>query len=169
MTSSAADAFPRKPKTNPRSAQLAAGRYEQIMASSAAGRYRNEVLGIARAKGEEAERHEVYNYGDMLFQEAQMTRARREAWRRDQMRERRAAEAEDTTFRPKINPAPSGGSPGSDGRGAAEVRDANFVERLARRDEEMRQKHQALAQVIRANEAKDLTFRPQAGDVLGRG
>ena len=78
-----------KPQTNARSAQLAAGRYERVMASQASSRYRHEALSIARAKGE-PERADIYNYGDMLYQEAQMANARREAWRREQLLQKHA-------------------------------------------------------------------------------
>ena len=56
---------------------------DKVMSHTVTGRYRKAALAIAKAKGEEAKlKNDVYNYGDMLFQEAEMTRERRDAWRR---------------------------------------------------------------------------------------
>ena len=85
----------RVPKTNPKSAALAADRYDKVMSQTVTGRFRREALALARARGEEAEKQlerDVFNYGDMLFQEAEMTRGKRDQWRLEQMRERIATE-----------------------------------------------------------------------------
>ena len=56
-----------KPFVNERSRQLAANRYDKVMAHTVTGRYRKAALAIAKAKGESL--NDVYNYGDMLFQD----------------------------------------------------------------------------------------------------
>lgn len=70
---------------NPVSAQLAAGRYEDVMGKTIVGRYGKELREEASAAGDEAQAKrvaEVYNYGDMLFQESKQTQAKKEEWRR---------------------------------------------------------------------------------------
>eukprot|EP00900_Chrysochromulina_parva_P015008 jgi/Chrpa1/23508/Chrysochromulina_OHIO_Genome00027786-RA len=150
-----------KPQTNARSAQLAAGRYERVMASQASSRYRHEALSIARAKGE-PERADIYNYGDMLYQEAQMANARREAWRREQLLQKHAEEAENLTFKPNIsasaNASSAGTSVASDHGGGPDV----FLERMARLDEMSRQRKLALEEEVRAEELRQFTFQPHA-------
>ena len=58
------------------------------MAKTKAGKIRKTALALARARGVEAEaelERDVFNYGDMLFQEAEMARAKRDEWRREHL------------------------------------------------------------------------------------
>ena len=75
------------PQTNKVSAKLAADRYDKVMSHTVTGRDRKEAQALARAKGEESTlNRDVYNYGDMLFQEAEITRQKRDEWRSKQLR-----------------------------------------------------------------------------------
>lgn len=170
------------PQTNARSAQLAAGRYAKVMSAQAAGRFRKDAIAIARAKGEPEREESVYNYGDMLYQEAQMASQRRDVWRRQQLQQRQAEEAETLTFQPNLNltssaTAGGGGFASSasssvfggasaadrDEHGGSECADpAAMLERMARRDEESRQRKLALREILIAEEAREFTFKPKA-------
>ena len=145
------------PLTNKRSQALAANRYSKVMASKAATRYRKDVINLAKAKGTESAHEDVYNYGDMLYQEAEMTRVRRDAWRTEQLRQRATEDAKEETFRPHINQAASNSA-----SVAGEEGEAAFLARLARRDEEQREKARMLREHVRAEESRELTFRPNA-------
>ena len=148
---------PRVPRANARSRVLAADRYDKVMGHTVTGRYRKEALAIAKAKGQDSALiRDVYNYGDMLFQEAQMTRSRREEWRREQLKQRIAAEDAEATFQPEISP----GTQGLLGWGG-EIEHEEVLTRFERQAAIQKEKQLALAEHIRQEEARDLTFKPQ--------
>ena len=145
----------RVPRPSAKSQQLAANRYDKVMSKTLHGRYKKEALALAKAKGEETSMlRDVYNYGDMLFQEAQMTRERREEWRREQLQERLAAEEAEATFKPEVH------RPSHESWGGGEPSDEELLERFQRQATAHREKQSALADYIREEEKKDLTFRP---------
>ena len=76
-------AGPHKPAINKNSASMAETRFDDVMNKTAIGRYRKDIRAIAGAKdgsgSKEKQRvQEVFNYGDMLFQEGKMSAARKE-------------------------------------------------------------------------------------------
>lgn len=94
-----------KPAINQKSAEMAETRFDDVMNRTAIGRYRKEVRAIAGVKGgaKEAGRvSDVFNYGDMLFQEGKMTAARKDQARSDELR-RRERDDPECTFKPKVS------------------------------------------------------------------
>eukprot|EP00908_Phaeocystis_cordata_P016484 Transcript_27744.p1 GENE.Transcript_27744~~Transcript_27744.p1 ORF type:complete len:816 (+),score=406.70 Transcript_27744:122-2569(+) len=140
-----------KPAINQKSAEMAETRFDDVMNRTAIGRYRKEVRAIAGVKGgaKEAGRvKDVFNYGDMLFQEGKMTAARKDQARSDELR-RRERDDPECTFKPKVS-------------GLA--RQFAHHEHLAERSEsliiEQQERMQALANAVRSEADRDLTFKP---------
>jgi hypothetical protein len=151
---------PRIPHPNKRSARLAADRYDKVMAHTVTGRYRKAALAIAKAKGEDASlSRDVYNYGDMLFQEARMTQARRDEWRKHELRAKQEAETAESTFHPQLSTASTAAPPAAGGGDG--VRERELLERIERQSVERQEKAAQLRQVVMREEERDLTFKPQ--------
>ena len=150
----------RIPRPSAKSAELAANRYDKVMSHTVAGRYRKEAMAIARAKGEgDALSKDVYNYGDMLFQEANMTRERRDAWRRNALREKEEAEQAEATFHPQLNKhsvelTASSISWGGGGGGEGGSGDDELLARFDRRAAEKQGRQAALRELVEAEERK---------------
>jgi hypothetical protein len=137
-----------------RQSDMVAERFSHVLASTAAGRYQSEVVSLASVTGGEAEGDHVrdlYNYGDMLFQEGTMQRQRREDERQRELQRREEEELRRTCpFKPTLSSKSAGG----DRRGHISER----VEDVARAH---RERMQALVEVVRSETERDLTFRPQ--------
>ena len=105
------------------------------MSHTVTGRYRKEAQALARAKGEESTlNRDVYNYGDMLFQEAEITRQKRDEWRSKQLRDKAEAEVAEATFQPHTSRA---GSVMSSLSGADEpLTERELLERIDRQERE---------------------------------
>merc|ERR1740139_1769734 len=87
-----------KPAINKNSAAIAETRFDDVMNKTAIGRYRKELRAIAGVKDlsagdakEERRVHDVFNYGDMLFQEGKMSEARKEKKKQEELARRRVA------------------------------------------------------------------------------
>ena len=101
-------AGPHKPAINKNSAAMAETRFDDVMNKTAIGRYRKDIRAIAGAKdgsgSKEKQRvQEVFNYGDMLFQEGKMSAARKEKKKAEELARRREQEAKEATFKPKVS------------------------------------------------------------------
>ena len=131
-------------------AKETAQRFSKVMASTAAGRYQQEIMAIAHVKGgtEASERvRDAFNYGDMLFQEGAMQRSRREEARRQELQRRE--ELEDCTFRPQVSEK------------AAEFAHRDHIgERSEQLAAERAQRREVLARTVRQETERDLTFQP---------
>jgi hypothetical protein len=141
-----------------KSASLTANRYENVMAKSKVGRIRRTAMALARARGEEAQlelEREVFNYGDMLFQEAQMSREKRDEWRREQLRQRLAEEDAEATFQPHTT-SQSSWAPSGYG---AEEDDESVLERFERHAQQRRERQLALRDQLRREEVSGATKR----------
>jgi len=82
-----------------------AERFKRVLATSAAGRYRNEIVAMAAVRGGKGEcerARDAYNYGDLLFQEGRLQAQRREEARQRELREREARETK-CTFQPEVS------------------------------------------------------------------
>ena len=101
-------AGPHKPAINKNSAAMAETRFDDVMNKTAIGRYRKDIRAIAGAKDGSGSREkqrvqEVFNYGDMLFQEGKMSAARKEKKKAEELARRREQEAKEATFKPKVS------------------------------------------------------------------
>ena len=101
-------AGPHKPAINKNSAAMAETRFDDVMNKTAIGRYRKDIRAIAGAKdgsgSKEKQRvQDVFNYGDMLFQEGKMSAARKEKKKAEELARRREQEAKEATFKPKVS------------------------------------------------------------------
>ena len=159
----------RIPQPNKMSAKLAADRYDRVMSHTVTGRYRKEALAIARAKGEESMlNRDVYNYGDMLFQEAEMTRQKRDEWRSEQLREKDEAEVAEATFQPQTSRTGSAMSAVAYGGSDEPLSERELLERIERQASERAERQQALTEIVRREEERELTFKPTGSNEVSK-
>jgi len=147
-------AGPHKPAINKNSAAMAETRFDDVMNKTAIGRYRKDIRAIAGAKDGSGSREkqrvqEVFNYGDMLFQEGKMSAARKEKKKAEELARRREQEAKEATFKPKVS---------------GYAKHFAHAEHMAERADlllvEHQERMQVLATVVRAEADRDLTFKP---------
>ena len=146
----------RVPEINKRSEMIAASRYEQVMSKTVVGRYRNQIIAEAAAKdGEEEARRlqDVYNYGDMLFQEAKLTQAKKDEWRRHQQAEKIRAEDEEIRQSQIGSRASRAG-----GMGGSVDDDEEVLDRFERLHLEKQNRERALRTLVAREEARQHTY-----------
>jgi hypothetical protein len=137
-----------------RQTDIVAERFSHVLASTAAGRHQREVVTLACVNGGETEGDRVrdlYNYGDMLFQEGMMQRQRKEDERQRELQRREEEELRRTCpFKPTLS-----------AKAASNERRGHISERVEDVARAHRERMQALAEVVRSETERDLTFRPQ--------
>jgi len=143
-----------KPAINKNSAAIAETRFDDVMNKTAIGRYRKDLRAIAGAKdgggSKEKQRvHDVFNYGDMLFQEGKMSEARKEKKKAEELARRREQEAKEVTFKPKVS-----------GYAKHFAHSEHMADRADLLLVEHQERMQVLATVVRAEADRDLTFKP---------
>lgn len=137
-----------------RQSDILAERFSHVLTSTAAGRHQREVVSLACVNGGETEADRVrdlYNYGDMLFQEGTMQRRRKEEERQRELQRREEEELRRTCpFKPTLS-----------SKAASTERRGHISERVEDVARAHRERMQALAEVVRSETERDLTFRPQ--------
>ena len=132
-------------------AKMTEKRFSKVMASTAPGRYRKELVSHAAVRGgvKECERvHDVYNYGDMLFQEGMLDAKKKEALRNQELRRREEADVE-CTFHPRVSKTAKQLPPRE-----------HMSERVERLALESRVRQQELVRSVRSETDRECTFRP---------
>ena len=145
-----------KPAINKNSAAIAETRFDDVMNKTAIGRYRKELRAIAGVKDlsagdakEERRVHDVFNYGDMLFQEGKMSEARKEKKKQEELARRSAQEAREVTFKPKVS-----------GFARHFAHSEHMAERADLLLVEHQERMQVLATTVRSEADRELTFKP---------
>ena len=98
-----------------------------------------------------------------------MAREKRAEWRRQQLREKEEAEVAEATFQPQTSRASSVASGVGFGREDVEpLSERELIERFERQAAEKSERHAQLADAIRREEAKELTFKPAKGNATSQ-